>query len=83
MGVSSGSVPCGIGDRFVGDGGHARRQQLSRLLAVGREMKIGEQYLPAPQPLALGGQRLLHLHDHLGAFEDLLGSSRDLAPAAT
>ncbi len=39
-------------------------------------MQIGEQHLAAPQSLALDGQRLLHLHDHL-ALEDLLGAVDD------
>ena len=35
IGVSSGSVPCGLGHGLVGDGGDARRHQVLGLLAVG------------------------------------------------
>jgi hypothetical protein len=40
-------------------------------------MQIGEQDLAVAQLSAFGGQRLLHLHDHLGLREDLVGSVDD------
>ena len=39
-------------------------------------MQVGEQDLPAFQPLALFGERLLDLHDHLGLSEHV-GAGRD------
>ena len=47
-------------------------------------MQIGEEDLAAAQLLALGGERLLDLHDHVGAGEDLLAACRRASrPAAT
>ena len=43
-------------------------------------MQIGEEDLPAPEPRALGLQRLLDLHDQLGALENLVGIGHDLRP---
>ena len=40
-------------------------QQVLGLLAVGREVQIGEQHLAAPELLALDGERLLDLYDQL------------------
>ena len=45
-------------------------------------MEVGEQDLSAPQELALFGQRLLDLHDHLGASENVVGACDDLGPGA-
>ena len=42
--------------RLVRDRRDAGRDQVLRLLGVGREMQIGEQDLPAPQLLALGAR---------------------------
>src|SRR5262245_5968850 len=41
-------------------------------------MEIGEQHLPGPELLALGSERLLDLHDQLGAGKNLIGIGRDL-----
>ena len=41
-------------------------------------MQVGEQDLPLPELLALGRERLLHLHYQLGAREDRIGPGRDL-----
>ena len=46
--------------------------------AVGREMQIREQHLAAAKLLALGGERLLDLHDQFGATEDGIGVCDDL-----
>ncbi len=48
-----------------------------RLLGVGREMEIGEQHLPLAQLLALGGKRLLHLHDQFSSGEHGVGIRDD------
>ena len=40
-------------------------------------MQIGEEQLALAQHLAFLGLRLLHLHDHLGLGEDLLGAGGD------
>jgi len=45
------------------------RHEVVRLRRVRREVQVGEQDLAAPQHRALGGQRLLHLHDHLRLAE--------------
>ena len=66
----------GAGHRLIGDAGRARGHEVARLLEIGREMQVGEQDLPALQPLALFRQRLLDLHDHLGLREDI-GPGRD------
>ena len=59
------------GHRLVGDAGRARGHEVARLLEIGREMQVGEQDLPLAEPLALFGERLLDLHDHLGLREDV------------
>ena len=71
--------PC-IGHRLIGDAGRAAGQKVPGLLRVRRQVQIGEQHLSRPQPLALGGLRLLDLHDHLGPGEQLLGRGHDLRP---
>ncbi len=40
-------------------------------------MQIGEQHLAAAQLLALDGERLLHLHDQVGAAVDGIGIRHD------
>ena len=55
--------------RLIGDGGHAGGYEILGLRTVGSEMEISEQDLPAPEFLALGRERLLHLDDHLRARE--------------
>ena len=45
-------------------------------------MQIGEQDLPAFQPLALFGERLLDLHDHLGLGEHFRPGGHDLGAGA-
>ena len=57
-----------------------RRHEVARLLEIRREMQVGEQDLPAPKPLALLGERLLDLHDHLGLGEDVGAGLDDFAP---
>ena len=66
----------GAGHRLIGDAGRARGHEVARLLEIGREMQVGEQDLPALQPLALFRQRLLDLHDHLGLREDIRPGGR-------
>ena len=46
-------------------------------------MEIGEQYLPAPQSLALVRERLLDLHDQLGFAEYLIGPVDQTGAGAT
>ena len=67
----------GAGHRLIGDAGRARGHEIARLLKIGREMQVGEQDLPAFQPLALLRQRLLDLHDHLGLSEDVGPAGHD------
>ena len=64
--------------RLIGNRGDARGHQLFGLRAVGREMQVGEQHLPAPELLALDRERLLHLHDQFGAAEYSVGIFHDL-----
>lgn len=66
-----------IRDRLIGDAGRPRGDQVMRLLRVGREVQIGEKDLAFPQHLALGGLRLLHLHDHVRLGEDALRVGQD------
>ena len=65
--------------RLIGDAGRARRHKVARLLEIGREMQIGEQDLPAPQPFALVRERLLDLHDHLRLRENIGARRHDLS----
>jgi alanine dehydrogenase len=43
-------------------------------------VQVREQELAVPQHRGFAGLRLLDLHDHLGALEDLLGRGHDLGP---
>ena len=45
-------------------------------------MQVGEQDLPALEQLALFGERLLDLHDHLGPGEDIGRRGGDLGAGA-
>ena len=65
------------GDGLVGDAGRAARHQVMRLRGIRREVEIGEEHLALAQHLTLGGQRLLHLHDHLRLGEDRGGVRGD------
>ena len=65
-----GQLSCGIGDGFVGDGRCAGRHQIPGQFRVGRQVKIRENNLPAPQPAAFGAKRFLHFYDELGIRED-------------
>ena len=60
-----------VGQRFIGDARRAGCQQAFGQLAVGGEMKIGEDHLPFANQRDLALLRLLHLHDHVGPREDL------------
>jgi hypothetical protein len=60
-----------VGHRLIGDCADAGRHQRLGLLAVGREVEIGEEDFPALEQRALGLERLLDLHDQIGAFENL------------
>jgi hypothetical protein len=56
-----------VGDRLVGDAGHFAIQQLARLLAVGREVQVGEEQQPFLHARVLGRDGFLDLDDHVGA----------------
>ena len=71
-----------VAHRLVGHGDAARRYQRPGLLRIGRQVQIGEQHLAVPQHGGLGGLRLLHLDDHVGAGEDLLRSLDDFGAGA-
>ena len=63
-----------VGYRFIGDAGHAGGQQVLRLLRIRCQMQVSEQDLLTPaQTLPLDGLGFLHLHDHVGGSEYLLG----------
>ena len=66
------------GHGLVGDRGHARRHQVLGLLAVGREMQVGEQNLAGVELFALDSKRLLDLDDQFGARVDRIRIGRDL-----
>ena len=53
------------------------------LFRIGREVQVGEQYLPLAQHAAFVRLRFLDLHDHVGAREDLGGAADDFGPGAT
>jgi hypothetical protein len=53
----------GVGDRLVGDAGHAACHQVAGLVGVGREVEVGEEDLARAEPRPLGGLGLLDLHD--------------------
>ena len=60
-----------VGERLVGDGRGAAGEHRLGQLAVGGEVEVGEDRLPAADQRPLGGQRLLDLHDQVGLGEDL------------
>src|SRR5437588_434664 len=64
--------------RFIGDADHAGREEILGLLAVRREVEIGEEYLSGLEFLALGRERLFDLHDHFGPPINLVRIPRDL-----
>jgi hypothetical protein len=66
------------GNRLVRDASGARLDQCLGLLRIWREMQVGVEHLALVQLRALLRLRLLHLHDHLGLVENLLGRRRDL-----
>ena len=72
IGVSKRQAAVGRGHRLVGDAGRAAGDEILGLREIGREMQIGVQDLAAAKLLALGAERLLDLHDHFRAREDLL-----------
>ena len=65
-------------DRLVGDAHGARADEAHGLLVVGGEVQVGVEDLARAQRRDLDGLRLLDLHDHVGAGEDLLGGVDDL-----
>jgi len=67
--------PSGAGDRSRGDAVGARLDQRLGLFRIRREMQVRVEDLALAQLRALFRLRLLHLHDHLGPVEDLLGPS--------
>ena len=71
-----------VSHRLIGDAGRARRHEVARLRKIGRKMQVGEQDLPAPEPLALFRERLFDLHDHLGVSEHVRPGRDDLSPSA-
>src|SRR4029453_14699390 len=56
--------------------------QRLRELPAGRQVEVGEQDLALAQVLELRRDRLLHLHDHVGARPDLGRGSDDLGTGA-
>ncbi len=69
--------PRGRRHGLVGDADGAARDEILRLVRIGREMQVGEQDLPVAQHLALDRLRLLHLDDHVGGGEHLGRGSGD------
>ena len=63
---------------LIGNRDRAGFDETFGLRGVGREMKIGEQHLPGPEPLDLDRLRLLHLHDHVGGGKHFVGVGQDL-----
>ncbi len=71
-----------VAERFVGHGNDAGLQQIFGQLAVGGEVKIGEDDLARPQHLEFGRLRLLDLDDHLRTGVNLLGGGDDFGAVA-
>ena len=69
-----------VGHGLIGDAGRAALDQPLGLRLVGGEVQIGEQHLALAQHGDLGGQRLLHLHDHVGIGEHLGRIGGDARP---
>ncbi|EIL95731.1 hypothetical protein UU5_09749 [Rhodanobacter sp. 115] len=65
------------GDGFVGDADGAGVDQVLGLHGIGCQVQVGEQDLALAELLALGCQRLLHLHDHVGFGEHLVRALGD------
>ena len=68
----------GVGDGFIGDAGGAGFHQALGLFGIGGQMQIGEKNVMRLQPRDLDRLRLLHLDDHVGGFEHLVGIGQDL-----
>jgi len=66
------------GHGLVGDAGGAALDQVAGLVRIGRQVQVGEQHLALAQHLALDRLRLLHLDDHVGVVEHVLGRLDDL-----
>ncbi len=66
-----------VGDRLIGDGGHARGHQTARLGRIGGKVKIGEEDLSGAELRPFLRLRLLDLDDHVGLGEDPLGGLGD------
>ena len=65
-------------DRFVSHACDSGFQKRFRERLARREMEIGEKDLSFAQQRILGGERFLHLHDHLRALEKLGRALHDL-----
>jgi hypothetical protein len=71
-----------VDQRLVGEAVRARLQHRVGQLARRREVEVGEQQLALLDQRILGGQRLLHLHDHLGLENTSAAVATIFAPAA-
>ena len=70
IGASSGSRPCGVLDRLVGDAGGSGVAQAPGQLRRRRQVQVGEQDLARAQQLDLLRLGLLHLQHQVGLGED-------------
>ena len=72
-----GQRPVGLLHCFVGDGGHAELQQSVGEFGLGGEVQVGEEDQALTKIGVLGGDRLFHLEDHVGARPHLEGGRDD------
>ena len=66
-----------VGHGLIGDAGRAGGNEILGLLGIGREMEVGVEDLAGTEHLALERLRFLHLNDHVGLGENLLGVADD------
>ena len=64
--LEKGQLAAVVHDRLVGDGGDATIQERLGQRAIGGQVQVGEQHGLLPQPVVLGGDRLLDLDHQLG-----------------
>ncbi len=65
------------GDGFIGDANRAARDEIARLLGIGRKVQVGEEDLARLEHLALESLGLLDLDDHLRVAKNLRGGRDD------
>ena len=66
-----------VGHGLIGDAGRAALEHGVEQLAVGGEVEVCEEQLALADKLVFGGNRFLHLDDHVGGSVDVLDGGED------